>query len=99
MSKSRITRKGQHISKENLLRRVMGPTTRAVHIKFLGIRGTKALLYRSGDQYHFVLEILPRNYLTKEKTWPSEKPTGDVTDIYSGDELKLDVTRMIEISD
>lgn len=97
---SRILRKGKHISKQNLLRRVMGPSKRAVYIKFIGIEpNSKAILYRSGDQYHFVLEIIPRGLTKAKKSWPSQKPIGDVTDIVSGDDLRLDVTRTVEITE
>ena len=97
---SRITRKGKPVSKQNLLRRVMGPAKRPVYIKFIGIEPkSKAILYRSGDQYHFVLEIIPRGLTKSKKSWPSEKPLGDVTDIMSCDNLQLDVYRTVEITE
>lgn len=96
---SRITRKGKPVSKQNLLRRVMGPAKRPVYIKFIGLGASKALLYRSGDQYHFVLEVVPTGLSKRKKSWPSEKPLGDVTDIMSGDNLQLDVYRTVEITE
>jgi hypothetical protein len=84
-----ITNTGKNIEPDALLKKVMGPRRQKLRLELVGLNNV--LFYMTG-RYDCVLEqSSSRGSKTKHK------PNGEITKLYDGDTLDLEVIRKIEI--